>query len=498
MSRRASSLSPAIDAARFSALVIELLDENPLAIRPVLKILGIEFTNTVPTLAVSCTDRPVLLVNLDFVNAHCRSDAHVKALICHEFLHVLLRHTEDPRPLTPARHLAADAVINAIIHRQFGDAYSGMMTHYYAEATDLKKLLRPMNAAERRAFSQRFAFKLTHAPAWVLAWDQLYAGRLVVDDIEALAGTLLEAARPTPGRRGRRCDEPPFTLERTGGEASAADPKAITGTLLGNHDTSADGPSLRAPLPPTLRDALDDALRQMNGDGIWRSPKSRGAGTHPYEAIVRAADSPVRAWRRATLALLKRHALPDTRSRLLRDDPVDYRIPVLSPGDRRAFLRSLWDPFLPEASWRGHQRRPEGTTQVYLDVSGSMNAEMPHIVALLAQLGGRIRRPLWAFSDVVAPAEIVRGQLKAQTSGGTSMQCVIEHLARTRPAAAIVLTDGYIETLPRKLIATIDGIRLHVLVTRDGNPAQIAKAGLPYTQLEKLPTEKRFTEGVTT
>lgn len=491
MSRRASSpASPAIDAARFSALVIELLDENPLAIRPVLKILGIEFTNTVPTLAVSCTERPVLLVNLDFVNAHCRSDAHVKALICHEFLHVLLRHTEDPRPLTPARHLAADAVINAIIHRQFGEAYSGMMANYYAEVTDLKKLLRPMNAAERHAFSTEYGWLGDAPPDWVHAWDQLYAGRLVVDDIEALAEALLRAEHTDRRQRG---DQAPFTLDSpkaTQSRGTGTTASGLTDSLLGNHDESSVAQSPAKPLPPKLREALDDALRQMNGDGIWRSPKSRGAGAHPYEAIVRAADSPVRAWQRATLALLKRHALPDTRSRLLRDDPVDYRIPVLSPGDRRAFLRSLWDPFLPEASWRGHQRRPEGTTQVYLDVSGSMNAEMPHIVALLAQLGGRIRRPLWAFSDVVAPAEIVRGQLKAQTSGGTSIQCVIEHVARTRPAAAIVLTDGYIETPPRKLIATIAGIRLHVLVTRDGNPAQIAKAGLPYTQLEKLPTER--------
>lgn len=495
MSRRTSSPSvarpsPTIDAARFSALVIELLDENPLAIRPVLKILGIEFTPSVPTLAVSCTDRPALLVNLDFVSAHCRSDAHVKALIYHEFLHVLLRHTEDPRPLTPARHLAADAVINAIIHRQFGEAYSGMMANYYAEASNLKKLLRPMNAAERDAFHKRFFLKHSQPPAWVQAWNQLYAGRLVVDDIEALAGTLLRAEKPAPSERPRQCDGPPFNLAHPRGGGAAADPASITNTLLGNHDESDLAQSNRQPLPPKLREALDDALRQMNGDGIWRSPKSRGAGAHPYEAIVRAADCPVRAWQRATLALLKRHALPDTRSRLLRDDPVDYRIPVLSPGDRRAFLRSMWDPLLPEANWRGHQRRPEGTTQVYLDVSGSMNAEMPHIVALLAQLGPRIHRPLWAFSNVVAPAEIVRGQLKAQTSGGTSMQCVIEHVARTRPAAAIVLTDGYIETLPRKLIAKIDGIRLHVLVTRDGNPAQIARAGLPYTQLEKLPTER--------
>ena len=488
MSRRTPA--PAIDAARFQALVIELLDENPLAIRPVLKILGIEFTPSVPTLAVTCTERPVLLVNLDFVNTHCRTDAHVKALICHEFLHVLLRHTEDPRPLTPARHLAADAVINAIIHRQFGEPYSSMMASYYAEVTDLKKLLRPMNAAERHAFSADCGWLGDAPPDWVRAWDQLYAGRLVVDDIEALAEALLRAGRAD---RSRRDDKAPFTLDLpnaakpNGTGTTASD---ITETLLGNHNESDGGLFIRQPLSPILREAIEAALRQMNGDGIWRAPRSRGAGTHPYEALVRAADSPVHAWQRATLALLKRHALPETRSRLLRDDPVDYRIPVLSPGDRRAFLRSLWDPFLPEASWRGHQRRPEGTTQVYLDVSGSMNAEMPHIVALLAQLGARIRRPLWAFSDVVAPAEIVGGQLKAATSGGTSMRCVIEHLARTRPAAAIVLTDGYIETLPKTLLTTIEGIRLHVLITRDGNPAQIAKVGLPYTQLQPLSTER--------
>lgn len=368
------------------------------------------------------------------------------------------------------------------------------MANYYAEATGLTKLLRPMNAAERHAFSTDYGWLGDAPPDWVRAWDELYRGRLVVDDIEALAEALLHAGR---GDRNRRGDAPPFMLDppTTGEHAGKQATEAkITGTLLGNHDESISAQSNRQPLPPALRDACDAALRQMNGDGIWRAPKSRGAGAHPYEAIVRAADSPVRAWQRATLALLKRHALPDTRSRLLRDDPVDYRIPVLSPGDRRAFLRSLWDPFLPEASWRGHRRRPEGTTQVYLDVSGSMNAEMPRIVALLAQLGGRIRRPLWAFSDVVAPAEIVRGQLKAQTSGGTSMRCVIEHLARTRPAAAIVLTDGYIETLPKALVATLTGIRLHVLVTRDGNPAQIAKAGLPYTQLEKLPTERSWNQ----
>ena len=85
--------TPLMSEARFRDLLIELIDENPFAIRAVLKIIDTEFTCNVPTLAVTCEDRPRLLVNLKFVQQHCTTDDHVKAVICHEFLHVLLRHT---------------------------------------------------------------------------------------------------------------------------------------------------------------------------------------------------------------------------------------------------------------------------------------------------------------------------------------------------------------------------------------------------------------------
>jgi hypothetical protein len=229
-------------------------------------------------------------------------------------------------------------------------------------------------------------------------------------------------------------------------------------------------------------------MREMNGEGIWRSPKSRGVGAHPYEALFNASNEPLRRWKRDTLAVLRRHVVPDQRSRARRDDPRDYRIPVLSVSDRRAFLQALWLPYLPEAQWEGTQSRPEGSAQVYLDVSGSMNAEMPLIVGLLGQLSRHIRRPFWAFSDQVVPATIVNGRLNAATSGGTSMTCVIEHLASTRPAAAVVVTDGYIEPLQKKLLQRAAATRLHALVTRDGHPAALARAGIPYTQLGRLPS----------
>jgi hypothetical protein len=117
-----------------------------------------------------------------------------------------------------------------------------------------------------------------------------------------------------------------------------------------------------------------------------------------------------------------------------------------------------------------------------------MYAEMPLIVALLGRLTPYIRRPFWAFSNIVAPARIEQGRLVADTTGGTSMGCVLEHVARTKPRAAIVVTDGYIEALAPAQVAATAGTRLHIIVTRDGHAALLQRAGLPYTQLSRLPS----------
>jgi hypothetical protein len=117
-----------------------------------------------------------------------------------------------------------------------------------------------------------------------------------------------------------------------------------------------------------------------------------------------------------------------------------------------------------------------------------MHAEMPLIIALLGRVSRYIRRPFWAFSDVVAPAVIENGQLKTTTSGGTSMTCVLEHLVKTQPVSAVIITDGYIEEVSRKQIAQASATRIHALVTRDGNPSALRKAGITYTQLDKVPS----------
>ena len=442
-----------MNAEYFHALYQELIEENPFAVRAVLKVLRVEFTETVSTLAVTCESRPRLLVNLAFLKKHCRTEQHIKAVICHEFLHVLLRHTERFAGFSPAEHVAFDAVINAIIHRELGDDYSEFMKRYYAKEKGVCRLLRPPTFTEQRSH-YNYAVR-TRSPL-VSAWHSLYDGRLIADDIADLAKDFQDAKTvPSKGT-----------------------------VLIGGHDHT----EFVGELPEVLQEALDQALKSMNGCGIWRSPKERGVGANAYRAAIPGVSEGVQRWRRETLEVLRRHLVPDPKAVRHDTRPLHFTVPVLSPGDRRATLRALWSPLLPEALWSTEQRLRSGTAQVYLDVSGSMNAEMPLIIGLLARLGSFIRKPLWAFSNVVAKAEIVNGRLLADTTGGTSMACVLEHITETRPAAAVVVTDGYIETLSPGLLAGVRGTRLHAIVTRDGSPAMLHQAGISYSQLSRLPT----------
>jgi predicted metal-dependent peptidase len=112
---------------------------------------------------------------------------------------------------------------------------------------------------------------------------------------------------------------------------------------------------------------------------------------------------------------------------------------------------------------------------VYLDVSGSMNEELKAIVALLHRFESHLRRPFYAFSDCVEPATFRHGRLVTKTTGGTTLACVIEHLRQTRPLKALIITDGFVESLRPEACAT-PGTTVEVLVTAKGSTNRLPPA----------------------
>ncbi len=446
-----------IDGDYFEAILQDLIEESPLACHGILSVAGVEFTDAVPTLAVTLNEeRPRLLVNLEFIRFNCEGETEVKSLLLHEFLHVLLNHTGEYKTCDAATNLALDAVINHIIHRSCGPSYSKFFSRYYQDAEGWMSLLAPnsMNFSpyERRTKAQELIEEMRRG---------LGCGTVLADDI-------LDLARDA--------------------QSSGSFPGQLP-VFIGNHDPKARTGKAQRKVSGAIEAILDATFRELNGSDMFRDPVSRGCSAKPRNDRWSELQEKRVDWERATLRLLRKIVTPDPRSRRMEMEHRPAILPVLNGADRRGFMRSLWSPLVPDIRWELPHLRHGATTVVYLDVSGSMDQEMESLVRLLNSLRKWIRLPLWAFSDEVVPATIEGGALKTSTTGGTAMNCVLRHIAETRPENALVVTDGYIEKCNRALLGAARDTSIHALIARHGDPARLEGEGIPTTQLAEYPTQ---------
>ncbi len=435
------------------SVVLELIDEDVFVLRALLRVTEIVCTDKVPTAAVTRGAQPRLLINDDFVRKHCRSEVHLQSIIVHECLHVVLGHVRPGAPVSVLENIAMDAVINASILRTLGNAYGEFFALYYAEAEGVMRLLRPMTAKEATRCGTRPRDPLD------AAWRALYEGKLNADDLCEIA-SLFESRTPLR--------------------------KIAPDALLGSHPAEGEEADEEGALSDPLSDAIDETLRRMNGSGLFRYDHRPGVYANAAALEIDASALALNRWKRNTRRILERYLLPDGRG-IPTYAPRESFLPVLNAGDRRAWMKAGWSPFLPEVCWPDSVPQAQGRAQVYLDASGSMFHELPHIIALLHGLRDWIRLPFWAFSNAVAPASISNGELVTESTGGTSFNCVLEHVADTRPAAAVIVTDGFIEPIDSRLLQRCSGTRLHVIVSRDGDRGPFVGSGIPSTQLEALP-----------
>jgi len=448
-------ISDATRELRFRETLAELIDENVLACSAILSLAAVRFTREIPTLCVSCEARPVLSVNPDFLREHTSNDTDVKAVILHEFLHVLLGHTFSFGASSRAQNIAFDAVINHIIQREFGEEYGKVFRRYYKRAKGITALLgpwtRPQLNRHWRSLDPLISIRRK------LQW-----GKVIAEDVFDLIEQL--------------------ESERDG----TALPKKRY--FIGNHA----GPSIPwESLSRELSTAISHTQRSLAGQGIL-GESDMEAYTRLHEDAKIAGASPVKRWEQETLALIERCITPDRRA-VPERKPLRAHLPVLHPGARRATLQTLWNPLLPDVPWELATYEPAGTCQVYLDVSGSMVSVMPPLIALLRRFGSRIRQPFWGFSTEVTPAKIVHGKLECGTTGGTAIGCVLEHVRATRPKRALIITDGHVEHTSRSITSALqaDGQALHALITHDGDSRRLESIGIPCHQLSVRPEGRR-------
>lgn len=455
------------DRGHFEAVLADFVDENPLACQGILSVARLVFTTEVPTLAVTLRDDPpLLLVNPEFIAEHAETEDDIRAMLLHEFLHVLLGHTRIFKRNNPATNLALDAVINHIVQRELGDEAGEFFRRFYQPKSDEDPLwlLRPHAPGDIRPKDDHTARRAESdylSPGTGYNWNRAFIIHMIrrgLASAKVLADDVLDLL-----------DSLDIVLP---GEV----------LFLGGHEAQDD-------MHPANRARLERLFKELDGDGIFRRPSDHGVGPPPAAGEWAAGD-PHRQWRAATLGILRRLLVPDPRSRPVHGGVVSYCLPVATSRDRRAALRSLWNPILPEFEWSADRSKPGGRANVYLDVSGSMNQELNLLTGLLWNLRNWIRSPFNAFSNGVYPARIVDGKLKTDTTGGTCFNDVLEHILEKRPGKSLIVTDGYIEQPDSGLLGRLRalGEEIHVLVSANGSREIFESRSIPCTPLPRIST----------
>lgn len=412
----------------------------------VLRMLSIEETSTIPTAAVPLGGTPRLLINPEFVRAACETEEDLAVLVLHELHHVLLGHTRLFKRVSLIHNIAFDAVINAMIVRVRPEPrWFGFFQRLYSAEKFPEMLLRP---------PEGFPWEPWFPP------EASTGARLLLNDLYyGNAGTFQDAY-----------------------ELLLAELPALVGAtplLLGSHgEPGAAGPHSDS----GVRDAIARAAAR------W-PPCDARVGRSVAAALTELRHPP--ASRREEPALVQA-LLAAAREGALRagaPEPAAQAALVAWPSrDRRAFASAAAGapPLLYASALRGRPR-PAGRqpVSVYLDVSGSVGAQLPRLLAAILRCRDRVAPTVFQFScgvERVTLDQLARGVVR--TSHGTDGASFAEHLVTSGARSAVVITDGLVGPIPAELAEGCRRANLQVVLTPGGDEGDLAASAAGFFTME--------------
>jgi hypothetical protein len=399
------------DARIAAALRSRIFDAFPVtqpAFMRLLALLDIEATDAVPTAAVTLGGRSVLQINPQFVQRMCSTDHDLVMLVLHELHHVALGHTRLFPRVTRAQNWAFDCVINAQLARLFPQPHwTRLFRACYRADVFPEALLRP--PAGWRTNDERWLPGRAGEVHRALYSDHSasYA------DLYALLPQLVGAEHGLDGLLGNHAAQPdesasPDVLRELRG-ILADWPMVVPKSGC---DDGADAHAETVPRAQARREAVAQIRRALASVAIAGEAGSRGTPAWDVAA--------------ATLPYAPRPARGDFVRAALGCEALLHEVQLLV---RRPLAHEL--------------------THVYVDVSRSMEGELPFVYAALRPLAHLLHPKVHLFSTTVADVglgALARG-VRVST-GGTSFAAVTRHLLEQRIRRAVFITDGWVGKVP--------------------------------------------------
>lgn len=382
-----------------------IIPVGTLQMQEFLSLLNIRLTKAeTKTACVTCSYKPELIINSDFIDEHCKSDEHLFMLVMHELYHIILGHTTLFNRTSIIDNIAFDAVINAMLCRMFpSEEYVSFFKQINSSKSFPSCLLRP---------------KAEDTPKEMIPLlDLLY---------ESNTGTYFDTYQSI------------IKYLKNNGQLHIFQ-------LLGNHDSnnSIDNPILNKiiekmvekwPRPPKI----------INGRDLGGSVKKEKI---IYQFSNKEKRKMIHFLRKANIEF------GNTERNVRNNELIKTDITTFVPNykDRTITAKKVLIgnclQYKNDVYLNNFVNSSKCKTFVYLDVSGSVLESLKKFIPLLIKPYKNKECIIYTFSTEViktTPNEIIEG--KVNTTGGTDINCIFEHLYSLKknhiPKKIIIFTDG--------------------------------------------------------
>lgn len=447
-------------------LIISAIKDEPQLVDEFLKLVDIELTEEIPTLAVRASeDKISLLINKEFVEKYCETEENLHFLFYHELYHIYFGHLFLDINCDNSVLLNAvfDALINSFLVKKLKDyKYFSILFKTYKNDKIPSCILRPPEGYNSQ--NPTIPEKLPSIYKWAI--EKLYYSKESVSYNE-----LVEILK----------NEEIF------------EDLLILKILLGQHPINLPGinlPGLKSPnnsknpnnqSNSQIGNLLDKLFKRIFGNNA-NAPLSRqgGSGCSPQSSSCLSTEVTISTPRKEEVQLIRKaiHRLlldgkTPTSKFLLRKVNYDTKTVVPDLNEKTYIIRQESDldvVFYDTTSKTPSLDKPEVYCNVYVDVSGSMSEYYSELYSALSPFAKQnlIRIFLWStFVSPVKPQDFLKGKLI--TSTGTEISCVLEHILQNKVKKALVLTDGIFSRPSERLIKQILDKKIIIDVILSGN-----------------------------
>ncbi|MCX7647628.1 MAG: hypothetical protein N2Z60_03340 [Elusimicrobiales bacterium] len=502
-----------ISENQFRNIFKKVVFENRLNFESYLKIYDIVFDKSVENIGISIGDKPILKVNLDYVNEFFKTEKDVEWLISHELLHILFRdYLKKPKDENERfiNNISMDALINSYLYWLLGKDYCNGVNKLYENEEEIFQILRPYDKKNNKVSNN----------ALKKIWSSLYKGKIGFSDIKSYllsiykenqnnsndkfigthssdnaslesktqANESLASDFSNSQRNSDNCDNQ-NSRDKQNQNKESKDCQNITRNKISDlKDYRNIINELEKKIKETISQSKNSKISNANSKNSLKSQALKSDKTEDDEMDIVFKDIEkdyIKIWRKAIYTVLKMFSKSEKSKRKSNPGEFEFFMPILSKRDGRSFVKYLWSPFFPFSKWIGEKNNFDIKTALYFDVSPSMSGELDFLAKALQSFKDVFKTDLWAFSTQVHKAEMKKGKFKFKKTYGTRIEAVFKHIIDKNYRKAVVVTDGFIEENLHELVLKLKKkASVGFIISKDGDERAVKDYGFYYKKLK--------------